>query len=1072
MQIQKAHFIHLILLVLSLTTLGQPILYTEAPLFDNSTSTGRGPNGSSSHVFMRACALVKASELTGIAPNSTLSTFGFTLNAGASGVAPTGNFTVYLQNTSDVAYNKGTSFTTAIGGMSTVFNGSMTIPISAGSTSVVVTLTTPFVYTGGGIYVAYDWYNPGPFSSNLVVYRCNSGGLSPGCATTAGAGLPASDALGTTAFRPCFLFGAVNTLTNEVAVQHINATGRLANVAGLSSTITALIRNNSNQTRTNIPVTLSISGANIHTSTQSITTLAAGASTQVSFNSFVPTTGGLNTLFVSTPSDQNNTNNSAVYMQSVTCNEWALNPAVGTFTNPVGFNTGSGIIAVAFQSPVTLSLSAIRGAVSNNAPSVGNNSWGVLLNNFGNIMATTNTITLSNANLGTFVTYSFTTPPVLSPSTNYYFGLAQPTGTAGYFPLGTFTGLGGVPYTNYVTTTTVGGTPAPLTSDLGYPGLEAVFSPTLPIVVNAPGSVVCGGAAVLSATTAASYTWTGGPADNNYTVNPTSNTVYSLNALSAFGCAGSATLNVLTTPIAVSITPNPPTASVCAGLAVILSGAGASSYTWNTVPPQSQAFLVDIPATNTVYAVTGGNADGCTATASINITVNGTPTITLSSQTITCGNTATLVAGTADSYTWSGGPVNSNLLVTPSVSTVYSLTVVNNFSCAATKTVAVLLTPLTLTVNPATPSVCLGSSVIVSAQGATSYTVGQPLLSNTFTVSPQTNTTYTVSGYKAPGCQATTTVQVAVMQNPQLTFTPQTVACGVTTTLSVVSDAPSTWAGGPTNSVLVIATPTISANYSVTATNTSNCSTSTLVPLTVMPITLAVVPASTAICNGSTVTLSASGAQGYTWTASGYAVFTPSATPAPSITTTYSVLGVGLVPGCTDTETVQVTVNPLPDVQISATATVLCVGQALTLTASGASFWLWSDASTSSQLVTTPTVATFNTFSVTGTDANGCVATASRLIEVSACVGVSENVSGSGLLVYPNPFNSQVTLRFAKQPNTIRLRIVNALGQEILSLKPSSVETKIDLHEQASGVYFIFLSEQGMLHQTLRLVKE
>lgn len=1066
----KCNFFLLVLLTISWSAAGQAILYTEAPLFDNSTSTGRGPNGSAGHVFMRGCALVKASELTGIAPNSTLSTFGFTLNSGASVNAPTGNFTVYLQNTADVTYNKGTSFTTAIGGMSTAFIGAMTIPISAGSTSVTVTLTTPFVYTGGGIYVAYDWYNPGPYSSALVVYRCNSGGLSPGCATNAGAGLPASDALGTTAFRPCFLFGAVNTLTNEISVRYINATGRLANIAGLSNTVTAQVRNYSNQTRTNIPVTLNVTGANPYTSTQTITTLAAGATSQVSFNSFLPTTGGLNILSVSIPADQNNTNNSAVYMQSVTCNEWALSPAVGNYTNAVGFNTGSGIIAVAYQSPATLTLSAIRGSVSNNLPSVGNSSWAVLLNSSGNILATTNTVTISNADLGTFLTYSFTNPPVLSPSTNYYFGLAQPTGTAGYFPLGTFTGLGGTPFTNFVTTTTVGGTPAPLTSDLGYPGLEAIFTPTLPIAVSAPASVICGSAAVLSATTAASYTWTGGPANSNYTVNPTSNTIYSLNALSAFGCAGSATLNLMTTPIQVTATP---ATSICAGLAVILSAGGASSYTWNTVPPQIQSFLVDIPATNTVYVVTGGNPDGCTATVSVNVTVNAKPTIALSSQTLICGNTATLIAGTIDSYTWTGGPANTNLLVTPSVSTVYSVTAVNNFSCTATQTVGVTLSALSLSLSPATPSVCQGNSVVITAQGATSYTAaGQFLPSNTFTVSPQVNTTYTVFGYKAPGCPATSTVQVAVLQNPIISFTPQTVNCGVTTTLSVMSDAPFVWASGPANAGLVVTTPTAGAAYSVTATNSVNCSTGTLVPLMVTPVTVTASPSNTAICIGNNLTLTAGGALNYTWTALGYAVFGASATPAPSVTTTYSVIGMGLAPGCTDTETVQVTVNALPDVQINASAAALCVGQTLTLTATGASSYEWNDASTGMQLVFTPTLATFVTFSVTGTDGNSCVKTASTVIEISACVGIQEVSGTNGLLVFPNPFRSQFTIRFANESSNCQLRVLNALGQEILFLTDLKRETTLDLQAQPNGLYFVFCSENGRPLDAVRVVKE
>lgn len=1070
-----SYFLFVFYILLTAKSASQVTIFTEAPVYDNSTSTGRGPNGTSAHVFMRACALVKPTELTGIVANSTLTTFGFTLNVGASINAPAGNFTVYLQNTANTTYNKGTSFTTAIVGMTQVFNGSMTLPLSAGTTSVTVTLTTPFVYTGGGLYVAYDWYNPGPYSGSAVVYRCNSGGLSPGCATNAGATVPAADVLGTTAFRPCFLFGVANTFTNEIAVTGINTNGRLSGMIGTTNTITAFVRNNSNQTRSNIPVTLSISGANIYSATQAITSLAAGASTTVLFTSFLPAVSGLNTLSVSVPSDQENNNNSATYSQSITCNEWALNPATGSYTSAVGFNTGSGIIAVNYQSPVTSTLTGLRGSVSTNTPSVGNNSWGVLLNASGAILATTNTITITNADLGSFVTYSFATPPVLSPSTQYYFGFAQPSNISlGYFPLGGYINST-VPYLNYVTTTTVGGTPAPLTSNLGYFGIEAIFTPTLALSVSPPATIVCGNQAVLSVTTADSYTWAAGPVNANYSVSPITSSVYSVNAMSAFGCAASKTIAVLVNPITLSVTQNPPSGTICAGFAMILVASGADSYSWNTTPPITQNIMVDVPVTSFTYVVTGLNMNGCSNTASVNAIVNPTPNISLSSQTVICGTQATLVALTADSYTWNNGTANNNLLVTPTVNTTYSVIAVNSFSCSATRTVNVIVSPLALTVTASTPSVCSGGSVGLSATGANTYTwLTQPaVISPGMTVNPQAQTVYSVQGINQAGCSASGIAGISVIPNPVISFSPSTVICGTTTTLTVSSDASYTWAAGPANTDLIIVSPTVSANYSVTATNIDNCTSNAVVPLSIAPFTVTAVPSATAVCEGNSVTLTAGGAYSYTWTAPGFSSTGVLTTAAPTITTIYSLMAAGVIPACTDTETLVVFVNPQPNVMITLPADAICVGQSATLTVSGASSYQWNDGSSGNQLVITPTLATSLDYSVTGTNANSCTGPASISVIVSACTGLDENErTFGGIRVYPNPFKNSVTVAFETESSTRELKVVNALGQEIMRLEGVGEETILNLGSQTNGIYFIFLIENDRPLRTIKVVKE
>ena len=170
---------------------GQLTALVEAPLDNGSTTQVRAPNGTSAYAYQRACALVLQSDLTNITSGTSITSFGYTLSAGAS-VPVAGNFTVYLQNTTDITYLKGTNWSTAITGMTSVYASVMTIPASVGTASILVTLSTPFIYTGGGIYVATDWYSPGPYSTVSATYLADNGLLlNPGCASGNSATSPA-----------------------------------------------------------------------------------------------------------------------------------------------------------------------------------------------------------------------------------------------------------------------------------------------------------------------------------------------------------------------------------------------------------------------------------------------------------------------------------------------------------------------------------------------------------------------------------------------------------------------------------------------------------------------------------------------------------------------------------------------------------------------------------------------------------------------------------------------------------------------------------------------------------------
>ncbi|MCH1612609.1 MAG: hypothetical protein L7S72_04860, partial [Flavobacteriales bacterium] len=82
---------------------------------------------------------------------------------------------------------------------------------------------------------------------------------------------------------------------------------------------------------------------------------------------------------------------------------------------------------------------------------------------------------------------------------------------------------------------------------------------------------------------------------------------------------------------------------------------------------------------------------------------------------------------------------------------------------------------------------------------------------------------------------------------------------------------------------------------------------------------------------------------------------------------------------CTATDDVVVTVNPLPTIDLGADTTLICDGTIETLDAgTGFASYLWSDGSTNQTLLAT----TAGTYTVTGTDANGCAASDSMLVDI------------------------------------------------------------------------------------------
>lgn len=174
------------------------------------------------------------------------------------------------------------------------------------------------------------------------------------------------------------------------------------------------------------------------------------------------------------------------------------------------------------------------------------------------------------------------------------------------------------------------------------------------------------------------------------------------------------------------------------------------------------------------------------------------------------------------------------------------------------------------------------------------------------------------------------------------------------------------------------------------------------------------------ICVGASVTLNGSGAGvggTYTWDNA----VTNGVAFAPVSTLTYTVTGTD-VNGCSGTDQVVVTVNPLPIVSAGPDQT-LCAGDLTVLNGSGASSYTWNNGVTDG--VAFIPAATL-TYTVTGTDVNNCVNTDQTIVTVNPlppvnagldqtiCIGASVTLTGSGagvggVYVWDNSVNDGVS---------------------------------------------------------------
>lgn len=415
----------LLLVVIGVMTLTDTFGQCPFPILTGASTSGNARAPIGTFRFERGHYIITAAEMAaaGYLPG-TINTVRWAYTTGNS-VSVTGNLAVYFENTSDVTNLKSTTWATAIGTMTNSRpSSSFTLPATP-TLTYDVPITTPFTYTGGGLYVAYEWSNAAnPLAAAGATVTCNTALNLSLTSAQSNVALPTVTATPFSAFRPITTFFGPTPPNNDIKVDLIYSFGKLANGHSTNHPVRARILNVGNVTQTSIPVTLNVSGLTTFSDVQTIASLAPCTGTTVTFAPYTPVGTGTNTVNVSVPSDDNNANNSKSLTQNVTTQEIAYKDVSQTNSGGVGFTAGTGAFVGKFST-------ATGGQINEVQVDFTTSGFTYRVGIYGDNAGVPGTLLYTDAvdrtsSLGTaFITLS---PTVTVPAGNFYIGIRQ-TGT-------------------------------------------------------------------------------------------------------------------------------------------------------------------------------------------------------------------------------------------------------------------------------------------------------------------------------------------------------------------------------------------------------------------------------------------------------------------------------------------------------------------------------------------------------------------------------------------------------------------------------------------------------------------
>ncbi len=504
------------------------------------------------------------------------------------------------------------------------------------------------------------------------------------------------------------------------------------------------------------------------------------------------------------------------------------------------------------------------------------------------------------------------------------------------------------------------------------------------ILTLSKDSICPNDSATLTVTGANTYVWSTGATTSSITVSPGVTTPYWVVAQNL--CAKDSlakTLHIVPFPTPL-VSGND---SICTGSSTTLTATGGTTYTWN--PGSLSGAVVTVkPVSTTTYTLEAANG-ACSKDTTFTVYVSPypTPLITAVPDSVCPGGSSVLTASGGGTYSWATGQTSDTLTVAPVTTSVYTVTVTKNGCSISTTGQVNVIVPGSTTLVLSRDSICPSDTASFKAAGATTYSWSPAAgLSCTNCPNPEFTGTVTAGNYTYTliahtKCAIDTLKKtITVVGTPTVTIVGNDSVCAGTNTVLTASGGSSyKWSTGSTKASIIVS-PSVNTTYYVTVSN-GHCSTIDSFRVRIKPLPIVTITGPTTACSGDNVTITATGGGTYEWsTGQSSSSITVPATAA------LSNLYVVVTKGCADTVKYPISVVATKGVVAWAHPDTVPLGTVVNINASGVTGYVWSP---SSQVncytcpnTTTAGLTNNTTFTVTGTDSNGCVSTAEVTIYI------------------------------------------------------------------------------------------
>lgn len=599
-------------------------------------------------------------------------------------------------------------------------------------------------------------------------------------------------------------------------------------------------------------------------------------------------------------------------------------------------------------------------------------------------------------------------------------------------------------------------------------------------------------------------------------------------------CAGSG-LSASSDTLLITVNPNPSPIvtismandTICRFDTLNLSASGAATYQWSTPANQNlstSATVTDIPLNTITYTVIGTDSLGCASQPTTQtIVVGRRPTINSlnnSSVTICSGGSSILTVnavsgvgggggGVTLAYQWSPNVGTTNtVVVSPTATTLYTVTVVGQFGCSTTDTTTVNVNPNAISpiisVTPDSTNFCqgtIGNTVNLTASSNVSgvtynwtASAGPPVTATTssYTANVGNNTiTYTVTGTDPTnGCYSSASATIYVRPVPNVNVVSQnTNVCtnGSAVLFTQLTNTQGTpistyqfdWTPAATNTQMITYAPAATGYVYVNVTSPYGCSNNDSILVTVdntlISPSLSLSASTNVMCSDqlSSVLLSATTDAvnpTYTWTPNFISqnIDTITVNPQNSMNISVTVTDQN---GCVTAASTYILVSPAPVASFTST-NLPSMDVSFTNNSTNATsyFWDFGDGYTSTDANPIHGYFTNGTYTVTliAVNADGCSDTTSTSIQAQTS-GLNE--TQMKLLLYPNPTTGILSIQNDHAWNGT-IQVYSSTGTIILSSSFTDSNTNIDLSNFQKGIYFIQITNEQGQSTTHRVVKQ